>query len=601
MEDSLKDRTIIDHEDLNQSIRQTADTLQRLRLDSRSAKLLGPAVLKKIERQEKNLRRRLNEPFHLVLAGDFKRGKSTLINALLGKNTVPTAVTPETVTVNEISYGSEPSCEAVLENGRHLRLSPDELKREVLETLMKKLPAPIRYIRLRDNAEFLREITLVDTPGAGDLMKDFDERAAEYLAGADAVIYVISARSPLSLTEQDFLSSSVLPQSFARILVAVNMSDCLDGQEDIRKILDRTTEKVRDIFPDTRIFAISALDELCRRLERPRPNPELADFLEENFLAFEDALQNDILLQKEVIRSSRCVQLAEAALLETDGQIRRLQESLRAGTDRLAKQEAELEGENSRLMEDMEKQKQGLSRQIDAMELEASDWILDFLNRLKAELQSLHGQADTGELERHLQFYLTDMVRQAISACISRHQADISDRIQQSLKAMTGELAKETSAGTEAEINTALPDVLWTGADTVMFFASDFLRLDEELGLLYVVGQAVAGFFRQASLKNRQKDILEPVLASFDSISLEISQSLKAAYDKLKKSSVDRLDEYFRSSIQASLESIRQARSLLQEEGVRQEDATEDLEDIRTLLKELRENLTETFTPDTAL
>ncbi len=595
MDDYLRDRSIIDFDDLKETIRQTADALQRLRLDRHSSKLLGETVLKKMEIYEKSLRRRLTEPFHLVLAGDFKRGKSTLINALLGKNIVPTAVTPETVTINEIFYGTEPSCEAVLENGRRLRLTPSELKREALEELSGRLPSPIRCIQIRESSEFLRDVTLVDTPGAGDLMKAFDDRAAEYLAGADAVIYVVSARSPLSLTEQAFLSSAVLPQSFARILVTVNMADCLETTEDIEKVLNLTAERVRDIFPDTRVFAISALDELCRRLEKPRPVPELAEYLENSFFAFEDALQNDILLQKEVIHSERCVHMAESILLDMEARIRRLQDALLSGVERLARQEDELKGENTRLTDDIERQKQELSKAIDAMELEAESWMLGFLSRLKAEIRSIHGTAETSELERHFQFYLADTVRQALSACISRHQADIADRVQQSLNQLTQQLAAEAAAGTEAEVNAVLPDVLWTGADTVMFFASDFLRLDEELGLLYVVGQAIAGFFRQGSLKKRQKDYLEPVLSGFDSISMEILRSLKAAYEKLKKTSVDRMDEIFQARIRSSLESIRQARTILEQEGLKREDASSELEDIRTMLAGLRENLTDAY------
>ena len=595
MEDYIKDRSVIDFEDLKETIRQTADVLQHLRLNKESGELLGNTVTRKMEISEKILRRRINEPFHLVLAGDFKRGKSTLINALLGKNVVPTAVTPETVTVNELSYGPEFSCEAVLENGRRLRLSPSELKRESLESLTDQFPAPIRYIHIRDNSEFLRDVTLVDTPGTGDLTRTFDDKAAEYLAEADAVIYVVSARSPLSSTEQAFLASVVLPQSFTRIIVALNMSDCLDSEEDIRRVLELTTEKVRDIFPNAGVFAVSALDELCRKLGRPRPSPELAAFLEGNFSALENALYQDILLQKEIIQSSRCVRLAESVLRDTEEQIRRLQNSLLAGTEHLEKQEAELEGENSRLMNDIELQKQKLSHMIDAMELEAEKWILSFLIRLKAEIQSIQGQFETNELERHFQFYVTDMIKQAVSACISRHQTDIADHLQESLKHLTQQLTIEVSAGSETEINAALPDVLWTGADSVMFFASDFLKLDEELGLLYVVGQAVAGFFRQNALKDRQKDYLGPVLSCFDTISLEITQNLKNAYEKLKNTSIDRMDEIFQSKIQSSLESIRQAKTLLKQEGLKREDASARLEDICTLLAELREKLTAAY------
>jgi GTPase SAR1 family protein len=53
----------------------------------------------------------------LAVVGDFKRGKSTLINALVGSEVVTTNVTPETVTINYIEHGTENKIEAVLEDG----------------------------------------------------------------------------------------------------------------------------------------------------------------------------------------------------------------------------------------------------------------------------------------------------------------------------------------------------------------------------------------------------------------------------------------------------------------------------------------------------
>jgi predicted GTPase len=390
-------RTIVDFDELKETILQITASLSQLRLDSGSSKLLGGVISKKLEVYEKTLRRKLSDPFRLVVAGDFKRGKSTLINAMLGKNVIPTAVTPETVTINEISYGTESSFEAVLENGRRMRLSADELKRENLEKLIDGFPSPVQYIKIRENCPFLNDITLVDTPGSGDLMNAFNGKVAEYLSGADAIIYVISARYPLSLTEQAFLASSVLPQSFTQIMMVVNMADSLDSIEDIEKISALASQRVRDIFPDTSVFALSALDELCRRLEKSRPFPELSEYLENNFAAFESSLMDDILLQKEVIHSSRCVYLTKTALDDICMQIRRLQDSLNMDIGSLEERERELEDENSRLAQDIEDRKQELSRVIDKLELEAEKWMHEFLARLKTEIllvQAVHRQTN---------------------------------------------------------------------------------------------------------------------------------------------------------------------------------------------------------------
>ena len=333
------DRRIIDFEEVKTILQQTAEELHLLCRDSPTKKLLGDVLIRRIEDGERMLRRRLTEPFHLVVTGDFKRGKSMLINALLGRETVPTAVTPETATINEISWGEEPSCEAVLENGRRIRLSPEDIRRDSIESLKKELPSPIRFVRLRENIPLLKDITLVDTPGTGELMQAFDSQVSAYLAGADAVIFVLSARSPLSLTEQAFLSSSVRPRSFSRILAVMNQCDCLDAEEDILRVRRLVQERLCEILPDTQVFAVSALDELCRKTGAQRPAPELERFLETQFLAFEDALQNDILLQREVIQSERCIAAAKAVLLDLENQLRLLRQSIKAGTEELEQRE----------------------------------------------------------------------------------------------------------------------------------------------------------------------------------------------------------------------------------------------------------------------
>ncbi len=589
------DRRIIDFEEVKTILQQTAEELHLLCRDSPTKKLLGDVLIRRIEDGERMLRRRLTEPFHLVVTGDFKRGKSMLINALLGRETVPTAVTPETATINEISWGEEPSCEAVLENGRRIRLSPEDIRRDSIESLKKELPSPIRFVRLRENIPLLKDITLVDTPGTGELMQAFDSQVSAYLAGADAVIFVLSARSPLSLTEQAFLSSSVRPRSFSRILAVMNQCDCLDAEEDILRVRRLVQERLCEILPDTQVFAVSALDELCRKTGAQRPAPELERFLETQFLAFEDALQNDILLQREVIQSERCIAAAKAVLLDLENQLRLLQQSIKAGTEELEQRESELTGENSRLLDDMEAQKQALARSVDSMYLTADQWLLDFLARLKAEIQAIRSTAGISDLERHFQFYMIDMVRQAVHSCVQVHQAQISDQIQSSLKLFGRRLALEAASETAVGVEAALPDALWTGSDTVMFFAGDFLGLNESLGLFYVIGQAIAGFVRQKSMKEKQKDFLGPFLSGYDSFTLEVSESLKKAYDKLKLAAVNKLEELFRSRMESSLDSIRQARDILKSEGLRRGDALASLEDLEKEILKLQSELEQAF------
>lgn len=66
--------------------------------------LLRPETGKALSAIEMKIR---NETFNLVVLGQFKRGKSTFINALLGANVLPTAIVPLTSVVTVLRYGEE--------------------------------------------------------------------------------------------------------------------------------------------------------------------------------------------------------------------------------------------------------------------------------------------------------------------------------------------------------------------------------------------------------------------------------------------------------------------------------------------------------------
>ena len=122
--------------------------------------ILGDEFTEHLYDWDKAITKRRTEPFSLVVLGDFKRGKSTIINAILGKSIAPVNVAPETFTINSISYSDIPKAEAVLKNGQRITLTADDLVRERLEKLMRAFPDTLEYIDIRDNAEILKEIRI---------------------------------------------------------------------------------------------------------------------------------------------------------------------------------------------------------------------------------------------------------------------------------------------------------------------------------------------------------------------------------------------------------------------------------------------------------
>jgi predicted GTPase len=183
---------------------------------------LGKNLSQQIKSEVDEIANRLQTPFFLVVVGDFKRGKSTLINALLKQEVVTTDITPETVTLNQIQSGPELKIEACLTDGGRIGLDAAELKAEQLTALLGELSQKVSHLNIEVPNEWLEGLCLVDTPGTGDIFQRFDPQVHDYLEKADAVIFVISALSPLSASEQAFLQLSVLPQDFSKVFLVVN-------------------------------------------------------------------------------------------------------------------------------------------------------------------------------------------------------------------------------------------------------------------------------------------------------------------------------------------------------------------------------------------
>ena len=140
---------------VKKDIEKIRKALSEISANEELGSFLGHDFTDGLREWEALIEKRSSEPFTLVILGDFKRGKSTIINALLGKEIAPSNVSPETYTINEISYGEQRYAEAVLENGQRVPIDMADITRDRLEVLMKMFPAKVEYLDIRDNAPIL--------------------------------------------------------------------------------------------------------------------------------------------------------------------------------------------------------------------------------------------------------------------------------------------------------------------------------------------------------------------------------------------------------------------------------------------------------------
>lgn len=580
--DDINSRLMLDYESICTDIERILEDIGGMCADKHFVKALGAKAVQTIRDGEDAIRKRLRGEFQLVVIGDFKRGKSTLINALLGEAAVPTAVTPETVTINRLSFSDTPRIEAILKNRKRVSLSRPELAREALDELIDRLPAPIDFIDVRLNNEFLRDVTIVDTPGMGDLMKAFDEQVADYLVNADAIIYVVSARSPLSYTEQAFLSTAIMPQSFSRVFLVVNMADTLETAENLQKVKELVENRTGAISDKIYVYLLSALDEFCRKRELNRPEPPLAEMLENNFLEFETAMQNDVFLQKDIIKSTRGIALTRILIGNLISRIGLVQSSLKANVEKLEQKEDSFLDQNAILRAGIEKHKETLSVSITEMTAEAKSWMRAFLERLKEEIEGLGDEADVSDLQRYFQFYLMDHIKSAILSCTQKHQKEIGDQLLSSAKAISGEISQSAYGSIQAQISDCITDISWTNVDTAMFAGDVFLSMSglaSAVGPLMLVGQAIAGVVRQKTIAKKQADVITPFLQAFPSIVSGVLENIDAIYIQIRKNALIKLDELYQNQIEVSEEAIEHARQIVSDENGKVQDVFDFLDE----------------------
>jgi small GTP-binding protein len=205
------------------------------------------------------------ETFNVVVVGAFKRGKSTLVNALLGEALLPTAAVPLTTVVTCVAFGKRRHAEVTFIDGRITEIAPEEIARFVTETENPSNSLGVdRVVVTSASAALADGVFLEDTPGIESVHRHNTEAAYQALPETDAAILVTSADPPISETERLFLED--VRKSAARILVALNKIDHVrpDQVDDTLAYTARVVDSV--LGAGTAIYPLSARDALDAKL-----------------------------------------------------------------------------------------------------------------------------------------------------------------------------------------------------------------------------------------------------------------------------------------------------------------------------------------------
>ena len=170
-----------------------------------------------------------NHKITVSVIGQFKRGKSTLVNAILGDKILPVGIVPVTAVVTTVEYG-EKAASVHFDNGIIKEIGFDEMSSYINEQENQDNRLGVSEVRLYCPSDFLQSgMTFVDTPGVGSVHQKNSDAAYSYVKESDAVIFMLSVDSPINQIEIDFLENA---KEFAsKFYFAVNKIDSIDSDD----------------------------------------------------------------------------------------------------------------------------------------------------------------------------------------------------------------------------------------------------------------------------------------------------------------------------------------------------------------------------------
>lgn len=220
--------------------------------------------------------------YRVAVMGEFKRGKSTLLNALLGAPVLPADATPTTAAVSRITYGQKERAVLFFRDGSSEEIPFDGLSEAVTKLTEngQAVSASLREAVLCYPSVICQNyIDLIDTPGLNDEAR-MTQITIDLLPRVDAVIVPIHARFPFSMTEKQFVCQLLQSDNIHDILFVVTFLDQLDEDdyvyEDYMKALsgrirrevfaalvedeapDAVVDKAHAILDDLQICGLSA-------------------------------------------------------------------------------------------------------------------------------------------------------------------------------------------------------------------------------------------------------------------------------------------------------------------------------------------------------
>ncbi|NET73327.1 MAG: hypothetical protein F6K62_21040 [Sphaerospermopsis sp. SIO1G2] len=213
-----------------------------------------------------------NPNFRIAVFAPFNYGKSTLLNAILGNQTLPMDLIPSTGAAITIKYGTNLKTRILLSDGTEIyRDGIKVLKKFAVLNRQRQMRKDVISVEVFCPHPFLeRNVELIDLPGTNDREAQ-DNLVQDTLLSTDLVIQVLDARKLMTLEERENLRDWLLAKEIKTIIFVVNFLNLLEVEEQ-KQVYHRllfVAESFRANLPPgfSNLYRVDALPALRGRIK----------------------------------------------------------------------------------------------------------------------------------------------------------------------------------------------------------------------------------------------------------------------------------------------------------------------------------------------
>jgi len=371
--------------------------------------------------------------FRVMFVGKYNSGKSTLINAFLGKELLPVEAIPTKRPITYILAGKEEKLYSESKQGDiTIHASLDNLRDKRNELIMNA-----RRISLFLPTDTLSDdLCFIDTPGLEDPNQDFSDMTIQEAPLADALVMVMDIGYAESKTEYAFLKDLLSNDRDRKVFIVLNKSDTRSANE-ISKIFDRFRNLMETLnIQENRIFVLSA-KKACEKIFSKNEPPN--DFMMfKNVLL--DFLKKGSKAEKERIVSQQLAKYASSLKDICNAQIDLSKKSAQEKMLILTK----LSEEKQKIETMLNKEKQRLEDKVTLIENIFLSNFENFCNTLKTDIRRKLDKLSLDELRSDygISQYLKMEIRKFIEDEMNKIQKELNEYTKDLISSIQIELNK---------------------------------------------------------------------------------------------------------------------------------------------------------------